>query len=81
MRLVVEYTMLADCGGDSFTVSDPAVYESKEAFLADFAKSLEENNSIFKLGGKTFYSHHFKYNGKTLMPEVFTLDEWFGRCQ
>lgn len=40
MRLIIEYTMLADCGGDSFTVSEPAVYGSKDSFLKDFEKIL-----------------------------------------
>jgi hypothetical protein len=80
MRLVIEYTLLADCGGDSFTVSDPVIYECKETFLADFAKKLGEDSSTFSLGGRTFYTYHFKYKGKILMPEVFTIDEWFERC-
>lgn len=81
MRLIVEYEVLVDCGGDSVTTYNPAVYESKEKFLQDFEVKLSENLIDFKLGGTTFWSHQFKHRNKILLPQLHTLDEWFATCE
>jgi hypothetical protein len=85
MRLVVQYSV-----GDGYTWhaenTVPVVYESAEAFLADFeeiVKPYMDKNLLrfdkrkFVLGGQQFDCSDFFYEGQYQAPEVMTVDEWF----
>lgn len=82
MRLVIIYTVTDECHY-WFEQVVPVEYESAEAFLVDFEKSLEDAISSrkprFLAGGQEWDKYDFLDGKKTLMPEVLTVDEWFDR--
>lgn len=74
MRLILQYYVKADCGGDTFEVTIPILYESAESLKRDFQKQLEEEQAEFTLGGQKFYPYEIcKYRE----AKVSTVDGWF----
>lgn len=76
MRLVMEYW-------GQYLVQIPIEYESKELFLKDFSKAIddfdtESDRGIMFLGAEFDY-YWFSYHCKKTLPEIYTLDEWFDK--
>lgn len=83
MRLIVEYQ-----SGDGFSYSHTCthaiVYESKEKFLRDFERvcldsaKRQAHCTDFLMANQWFSVADFRFDvEEILLPEVYTVDEWF----
>lgn len=82
MRLIIQYIVSDGCSY-SYMVTEPVVYESKEALarhlteLCEYKLKNRDKPVHFKNGDVIIHITDLMLNGKYFLPAIYTIDEFF----